>query len=101
MLTAAGLKTSGSLLGLVVFPVVFPIVALLAIALFIISIFSGAAPLITGRRRRSDTEDGVTSYVADLAHNVLGSEQCVERIGCEILDEMGHKTKILFRYAKT
>ncbi|OXA61610.1 uncharacterized protein LOC110842251 [Folsomia candida] len=92
ILTAAGLKTGGSLLGLVVFPFIFPVVALLSIALFIISVFGGASPMIaSGRRVDNNAKYGLAARIVE----VLGSEDCVERIGCEIFDMMGHKTKLL------
>lgn len=96
ILTAAGLKTGGSLLGLVVFPFIFPVVALLSIALFIISVFGGASPMIaSGRRVDNNAKYGLAARIVE----VLGSEDCVERIGCEIFDMMGHKTKLL-RYVR-
>jgi hypothetical protein len=84
-----------------VFPFLFPIVILLAIALFIISIFGGTAPFLgtLGSGRRFEERIGnkiLTSVTStNLSTQVLESEECVERIGCEILDRVEHKTKIL------
>jgi len=85
-------------MGLVVFPLLFPLIALLGIALFIISIFgtgTAAAAAATGRQQGTSNNLPLTleGYFSDISspssNNNMSmfteSPQCIERICCEIL----------------
>lgn len=90
-MTAIGLQQGANIMGLVIFPILFPLMILFGMALFIISMFGTASSVVTSGRRLDSNGDeyDVTSKILNLNHNVLDGEACIERIACEIFQRIG------------
>ncbi|CAL8135311.1 unnamed protein product [Orchesella dallaii] len=105
ILTTFGMKQGASVFALVVFPILFPLMILLGLAMFIISMVGAGGVAVAGKR--SDTENSLAStsggyyaagYKTDrygypitvtnrdgLAFDVVENDTCMERFVCEIL----------------
>lgn len=106
-----GLKKGASIFAMVVFPILFPLMVLLGLALFVISVFGTSGVAAAGRRSELIANAGVVggasgftsgvplgAYKQDehgfpisltsrdgLAFDALESDTCMERFVCEVL----------------
>jgi hypothetical protein len=91
IITDAGLKQGASLMGLIVFPLLFPLVALLGIALFIISIFGTGVATTAGRRFDPiGNDDSFDNYIMKSTKELFKSQEsqeCVEWICCDMIEK--------------
>ncbi|ODN03043.1 hypothetical protein Ocin01_03629 [Orchesella cincta] len=105
ILTTYGMKQGGaSVFALVVFPLLFPLMILLGIGMFIISMMGAGGVAVAGKRSDNIMENSVSnSYAAagyktdrngypitvtnrdGLAFDVVENDSCMERFACEIL----------------